>query len=531
MTPPALSATDVTRRRADRLAFVLAAAIALSTWLPFACLDAVAPTGSISSGLDTNLPDQASYLMWIEQHRAGAFLARNRMTTEPVAPIAPNPTWLLLGGLSRVTGLEPITAYHVGRVVLAFLYLLALWRLALEVLTTPRAALLAFGCVAVGGGFGWLCDLGLPLRSSDWMTEMWSYPSLLHYPHFALALLLVAEGLRRLLRARRTGRARDGWLAGALLAALVFVHPYTAATLAVALAVEAALAAASTRWRDPNDPAVLPATLRALGPLAAALAAFALHALTNPSLRQWSTQNVMTSPPALEYVLGLGLAGLVAAATLAATLVRREVSPTTRLLAVWVAAGFGLAYADGLVPFARRCVEGLHVAVVLLAALGLRTRLENLRARRGAVAVLVAWLAVAPTTLAHATAECHPGNPGLVPSDWPALFLNVRASVGDDGVYSDPRTSLYLAAFAGARTWLAHAQLTPGYDDKLDAQQAFFTADLAWEARAALVHDAGCAWLVTDISAVEAWGEGSVESGLVLRAAQTTWALYGPPAR
>lgn len=332
----------------SRIAFVLAVAIALSTLLPFACLDASAPAGSVATGLDTNLPDQASYLMWIEQHRAGAFLASNRMTTEPVAPIAPNPAWLLLGGLARVTGAPPIVAYHVGRVVLAFLYLLALWRLALESLATPRAALLAFGCVAVGGGFGWLGDLGLPLRSSDWMTEMWSYPSLLHYPHFALALLLVAKGLRRLVRSRRTGCARDAWMAGALLAVLVFVHPYTAATLAVALSIEVALMAAHGRATGTAEPNVLPATLRALGPLAAALGAFALHALTNPSLRQWSTQNVMTSPPPLEYALGLGFAGLAAAVALAASLAQREVSPNARLLALWVVAGFCLAYADGL---------------------------------------------------------------------------------------------------------------------------------------------------------------------------------------
>jgi hypothetical protein len=228
-------------------------------------------------------------------------------------------------------------------------------------------------------------------------------------------------------------------------------------------------------------------------------------------------------------VAGLGLAGLVAAFTLGRMIARGDVPAPARLLATWLVVGFGLAYADPWVPFARRCVEGLHVAVVLLAGLGLAPWIERLSPRRVAVALALVWLAVMPSTLVQAAAECHPGNPGLIPSDWPRLFARVHATAGDDGVYSDPRTSLFLSAFSGSRTWLAHAQLTPGYADKLALQAAFFGDDLSWSARAAIVHAAGCAWLVTDISALPAWGRGSTESGLVLRESGATWALYGPP--
>ncbi len=519
-------------------AWVAALAVVCATFLPYAWLDRHAPAGQVFSGLSTPLPDEASYLMWMGQHRDGALRVENRMTTDPHERFYGNPVWMVLGLASRVTGASLVATYHGGRAALAFLYLVLLWAALGRLVPDRRSAALAFALVAVGSGFGWLQDLGLPVESADtWMTELWSFPSLLHFPHFAASLALVAATLGAVARGLASGRRGPGIAAGLALALLVQVHPYTALTLSLALAVSWVLerrvaargpaeAGIGTR---PTSPTVTGGPVPIA--LAIAFAAFALAAaqvVSSPMLQAWARQNVMPSPPPWQYVAGFGFPGLMALVGFWRLTRDRAWTPALRLLAAWIAVAALLAYGAPVIPFERRCIEGVHIALAVFAALAIAPELA--RRSRGSAAILAAFVVVAsaPGSIATALRECMTDNPGYVDADWPDLARAVHESAGDDGVLAAPRAGLYLAAFAGARVFIGHHEVTPQFGKRLRAVESFFSDPAPPDARTAFLAQARCRWVVTTPDTARALLGAGIPPSLVPRAAGSSWVLYGP---
>ena len=522
----------------NAIAWMAALLVVGATFLPYAWLDRNAPPGRVFSGLSTPIPDEASYLMWMGEHRDGALRVVNRMTTDPHEPFLGNPVWMVLGLASRATEASLVATYHAGRAVFGFLFLVALWAAFCRLLPDRRSAALAWALVAVGSGFGWLHDLGVPVGSADtWMTELWSFPSLMHFPHFAASLALVAATLGYLARGLASGRRGPGIPAGLFLALLVQVHPYTALTLALALAVsmgiERLVAARRRPGQGPDEGPWTTFLLRGPVPVALAIAlpSFALAAAqvaSSPMLQAWARQNAMPSPPPWEYVAGFGLPGLLAIAG-AWRLTREHAwSPALRLLAGWIAVACLLAYASPILPFERRCIEGVHIALAAFAALAIAPELA-LRSRGTAVALAaLVVLASAPGSVAAALRECTPDNPGYVDADWPDLYRAVRESTGDDGVLAAPRTGLFLAAFAGARVFIGHHEVTPDFAIRLRKVESFLSGPVSADARIAFLADARCRWVVTDPdTARTVLGPGSPPL-LVPRANGSSWVLYGP---
>lgn len=155
----------------------------------------------------------------------------NLATAEQAHPMFTGPLWIVIGTLARLIPLPLIAIYRALAVILAFIYLLVLWRLVCEVFERDGPRPFAFVIGALGSGFGAICDGinalsgGAPLVSSDVMPEMWAYHSFL-LPNFTLALCLMALLTRILLRAWRTPSPNLHLPAAIVALLLVAVHPY-----------------------------------------------------------------------------------------------------------------------------------------------------------------------------------------------------------------------------------------------------------------------------------------------------------------
>jgi len=491
----------------------------------------------VFSGMSTNIPDEASYLMWSRQHAQGHFLVSNHMTTEPHSRILPNPAWLTVGLVARVTGEPVIVSYHVVRALFAFIYLMLLWELLLRIMPERNAARVAWTIIAVGGGLGWLKLAGLAIPSADWITELWSWPSMLHYPHFALALALVTGFFLLWLDILKKGGRIRALAGGLVLTLLALVHPYTAITVVAALVLHFLfnmwrLARASRGKELPQGLLTkaspgLPWVLLGAVP---GFAALVVQTLLNPMVAKWASQNVMTSPPPWEYMFGFGFVGIAAAACFV-RFVRGQSKPSEIhvLFVAWTLIAMILAYADPIVPFARRCVEGIHLAIVVLAV----TWAFDLprRARIGCLAVLL--VTTLPSPLMHIYQEVRADNPGYVVGDHDRMIDAVRTYVRDGNVLADPRSSLFIAADTDAAVFVGHHEVTADFVDKAKQVHRFLESPSTWAERRDMLDRTDCQWFLASPQVMDRQLQDPAPgrdraSGLREYARGNTWVLVGP---
>lgn len=509
--------------------FVAAVSMLLvsATFVPYAAQWAERGDGRVFTGLLVRVPDGCSYLSWMDQHASGDLLVRNRMALDTPGVLLPNPAWLALGAVSGVTGLPPIAVYHTGRAVFALAWLWVLWAVCRQAWPgRDRAALAAFLMASMGSGFQWVRAVGLDVETADWIPELWTWPSILLYPHFALSLWLAGGGLLLWWQWQDGGSPRR--LAGAVacLAVLGLVHPYTALALLAAVALHGGLVWAR---RGERSTPVRQGHVALIAGLGGGLAVLLSQWLWSPAMRSWAAENVMPSPPPLDYVLGLGVPGLLAAAGVVRLTATRSWDGRRLFLLAWVVTAFALAYASPLVRVERRCVEGVHVAICLLAAEALGPWIEA-RSRPAAAAVLMALaVLVAPTNAGVAFREATSRVPGRVHDDWPALFEAVRGLPGPRTVLADARTGMFLAGFAGATVFAGHDQLTPDFAGKFASLKAFFTQPAPWAHREAFLRRVGARWLVTDPRKPPpgAQGRDGLPPGPPVASART-FAIWGP---
>ncbi len=471
-------------------------------FVPYLVARAATPRDEVYVGLAAWSADQLSYLMWMRQAREGG-PCYDLMTADPHPPVTPPLFWLALGKVSRLTGLTVNGTYHAARLVLAAAYLWLLWRV-LGLWVRDQAIRLAlYAAVAGGSGLGWLVRLGpahaMPIDQA--MPELWSFSSMLYYPHFTASLLLLAAAMYMLYQLwwAKSGRPVAWWLALACTAlVLAAVHPYTfvplAATLVSFIFVPTSYARSSRAARV--------AAAAALVPGAAYLVHMKIVALHHPVLRQWMEQNVLPSPPIFEYILGFGVAGIAAliiiVADLAMALSRdreraealgtplmtpQRPDPAAAFAFVWALAAFWLAYAFPMVPFARRCMEGAHVFICILAAAALGSRIQLLARRKGlwavaAVTALVTWPMSAILAVDAAGPEAI-----RVSRDVAGVWRFIEQALPPDAaIFCRATDGQFIPAVVGRRVFVGHFHLTPHFKTRMRAAAKFFSpsVDNAW---------------------------------------------------
>ncbi len=469
------------QRRDWTIAVALSLAAAGIGVIPYLLAGRVAGGEGVFAGFLLNPIDGFSYLAKMRQGTDGSWLFHLPYAPEPGSGAFLFTYYLFLGHLARWLGLPLIALFHAARVFGSVAMYLASFWLYSRVLSEPRASWLAFAWTLVGSGFGWAAVPFGRMAADLWVPEL--IPSLSAYAsaHFPVAAAAYVVAVLSLLPGRSV------WVRGALAAGsgliLSVLQPFSVVVLVVVAASwlfwEATRCAGSVRGSG---------WLRAKGSLSPLLA-FSLAALpqmtydvwvfrTFPALAAWSAQNQTPSPPPIDYVLGLGLVGMLAVAGVLSG--RTKETREGRLLIAWAVVQGLLLYAP--VGVQRRLALGWSFSLAALAGM---TLISVYRSRRAlAVAFgLVIGLSL-PTNLLVASAGV-----GAVAAGDPALVLTrgeIAAyewlSENAEGlplVLAAPETGTRLPAFADARVLYGHPFETPSAEEQKAFVERLFRSDLA----------------------------------------------------
>jgi len=485
----------VTATRAPWKAAVIALAVVGLSLVPYIVGGIVQTEDQIFGGFVFDLVDSNSYLAVMQQGMRGELRFISLYTPEPQQGVWMYTFYTVLGHLMRWTGLPLLVVYHGARALCGLLLLLIVYRFACFCLPRRAVCGTALWLVALSSGLGWLSEMIGPTGPGGispldfWFLEAYTFFSILTFPHFTLAWAALLVAFWTALA--YDGNPRPGYLLAGGAAAFIatFVHPTLVLNVGGILAVYGLVVWASDR-RFPRRWAVggLPI---AFGSCVAGIY-FLLVFRADPVLSSWS-QAIMLSPPPRYFLSGYGFLIPLALAGIVESGRRRD--RRGWFLISWVAVAFSLAY----VPFnlQRRLLEGVHIPISLLAAVGLhrcvlpavaRSRPARALARRGYprrravwlvcnLLIVLTWLSnlylvssASITVWARVPKYFHSADQ-MATFDWMDHNL-----AWDETVLASYETGNLVPAWTGCRVFLGHWAESPDWLEREAQVQTFFDA-------------------------------------------------------
>jgi hypothetical protein len=503
---------DVSRREILGAIGIAAVVVAMSS-VPYLLGYIAAPADTEFGGFVTDPDDGFSYLAKMRQGAWDGWRYRIPFTTEEHQGAYVYTLYVALGKLSASLSLSLMLTYQLARVVASFAMLLSAYLLISVFLETREARIIAYLLVCFSSGLGWLVLLltqsptlmGLP-PIDFWLMEAYSFFTLFTFPHASAAVAILLAFWVLALRYLTTFRLSTLLWSLLALLGLCVIHPFMALPVDGTLGVYAMLLLVVRRRLPRRE--LLAILTWALTPIP--LIAYYLSALmSDPVLRSWATQNVLPTPPLVHIVVGYGLVLMLA--MMGTVRVIRQRAEKRLLLVAWAASALLLAYAP--LPLQRRMVEGLHVSLCILAAIGLAesllpralrsdwlTRFARWRGYRTdglrrflAFAVIVAtfpsnlYLLVSASSIAlqHDPALFH-GRHEVEAIAW--LKDNTRHS---DKVLASYEMGRLIPAVAGNIVFMGHKVETVQVERKKELAASFFQGDTSDDFRRAFLTEYG----------------------------------------
>lgn len=326
------------------------------------------------TGFIFGVEDGNSYIAKMLTGAQGAWLFRTPYTAFPQRGVLAFLPYLLLGKLSLASARHEslVWWFHIFRLAGGFMMVHATYQFVSVFIDRIPSRRLVTAIATVGGGLGWLAVTGLDglwqnrLPLEFYSPETFGFMSLYGLPHLSCARALLLWGLAKYLRSGERSWL-DGFFTGSLWLLLGLMQPMTVliggAVIGVHLLLTGVMATSrgadlQSQWKTDFHyalgMAILPAPL---------ILYTAVSFLTDPFLSTWSAQNILPSPPLLDYLLAYGSMLILAGFGI------QSIHKWTKdnrwfLLLGWVAIFPLLAYA----PFSvqRRLTEGVWVAITIL---------------------------------------------------------------------------------------------------------------------------------------------------------------------
>jgi hypothetical protein len=413
------------------------------------------------TGFVFGVEDGNSYIAKMLSGAYGAWLFRTPYTTLPQSGVLAFLPYLVLGKLAAGPALhvQLVALFHIFRAAAIPLLVFAIYRFSRSFIESPTWCKWITVLGTVGGGLGWLlAALGRPVVSGSipldfYSPETFGFLSVLGLPHLIVARALLLLALTGYLQAGAKGE--PAWGAGALLIGAGLFQPIILIPALVVIGFHWLLINVILRPSPSGVVGWLKAAIgAALPPLPLVLYnAIALRA--DPFLRGWAAQNIIPSPAPVHYLLAYGLP-LIPALFGVWHVVRRR-SASGLLVAGWIVLLPGLAY----IPFnlQRRLPEGIWLAVLVLAAIGLQAWLGGSRRLKVALYALGGLLLPSSAMLLVGAlpVAMRPSTPVFAPAsavqayDW----LRQHATPGDH-VLASYETGNALPAWAPVRVVIGH---------------------------------------------------------------------------
>jgi hypothetical protein len=481
-----------------RWCLIYAAVLAILTSLPY-FIGFIAQGDSWRfTGFVFGVEDGNSYIAKMMLGARGEWLFRTPYTSVPQGGVIAFLPYILLGKLAAgdELHLQLVVLYHIFRVAVIPLGVLATYRFMALFISVPRWRGWATIIATAGGGVGWLIALSgeaswlgsLPLEF--YSPETFGFLAFYGLPHLTLARALLLVGLVEYIRAAEDpGR---GWLAGLSFLILSLVQPLAVVSgYAVILAHQVIVGLKQlyqVRWRQyqPWFSAALKTGLISLP-----LVLYLTYVFTqDPFLRAWTSQNRILSPHPVHYLLAYGLMAIPAFVGAWGVLRRRH--PATWLPVGWVLIFPLLAYAP--YNLQRRLPEAVWVAIVTLAAVGLSEwRTRPVIQRRVGTAILSVSLFGSLLLLGGGIGVARrPSEPAFRTKEEVSGFLELN-KLSDHGevVLSAYDTGNALPAWAHVRVVVGHGPESANLEVLRPQVEAFYSETMGEDARSDFLRSAG----------------------------------------
>lgn len=477
---------------------IWAGIIVLAASLPYIAGILFQKQGVHFVGFTYNIDDACVYTSWIRQIADGSIFVRNQFTTAPQAALQFNLFFVVLGLISRLMHLSPVTVFHLSRIVLGIALLMLIWKFSARFLKDPDERKLIVPLVGLASGLGWMM-LGIGDHRGPvdiWQPEAITFLSIYLNPLFLIGLILMISSVHFLLKMQDTGSWKDGALAGLMLLILGNVHTYDVLTVGVVWAsymVVEIIRTRSIQWRTIGLSAM--AALISLPALA-----YQYYQYSHVEAFRQRVESQTPSPALWAYLMGFGI--LLVLSIIGGHIARTERRDVV-LLTVWSIVGFAIPYAP--VAQQRKLVMGLQIPIAILAAIAVAAIAKRIGPKYAGIATILLIAVMIPSNLcrmgedvnflsANATA---PGFRAYLTSDeihamdW--LRVNTKR---DDAVLAFPDMALHVPAMAGNQVYYGHWSETPGYADKLNEWMTFVNAQTPDSWRADFLKRSGAKYVI-----------------------------------
>jgi hypothetical protein len=344
----------------DWRTLIVISIVLLAVSIPFLMANQMGGKGFVFNGFLYNPIDGNSYLAKMVEGARGDWKFTLPYTAESGKGAYIFLFYILLGKIAGLLGITMIMAFHVTRVLCSLYLLIELHRFCKSLFPSDdRLARRSFFLAALFTGMGWLGIIFQRLTPDLITPEAYTFLAAYTNPHFPLSLGLILLTLRNTLLQPAKNWSIWFLLVGFLLANL---SPFS---IVVTLLIIGCCKV--WEWINQRTLEVSNAFLFAIS--AAPVLIYQLYVVkVDPILGAWNAQN-LTPAPAIIDVLIAFLPGLMLAIVGLVFSVKEKITPTSRLLVVWMLLGFILTY----LPFSlqRRFLIGLSIPVAILAMIGI----------------------------------------------------------------------------------------------------------------------------------------------------------------
>ncbi|MGB2897594.1 MAG: hypothetical protein WBB65_15725 [Anaerolineales bacterium] len=454
------------------------------TTLPYLIGMAVQGDEWYFTGFVFGVEDGNSYIAKMLLGQIGDWLFRTPYSNEIQNGVIAFLPYLLLGKLAAPPELhiQLVVQFHIFRVFCIPFTVWVMYQFFSIYLDDLRWRRWATILATIGGGLGWVV---LSTGGSSWMGSLpleWISPESFGFLSFyGLPHLILARGLLFLaviLFLRADDNPKWSWLAGCVILLLLLVQPLYVLTFAAVIGAYNLLVLVLSLLQKKSHVyrSLFFNTLRMMVPPLPLFVYFVYSFSADPFLTAWTGQNQILSPHPLHYLLAYGLIVPFLIAYFRKRVWRDRIQ---WLLPIgWLATGPLLAYFPHNLQ--RRLPEGIWVAIIALAALGMAELWRRRPWGRMFVSVSIAFAIISSALLliSGMQAAARPDLPMFRPEEEVRAFQELeRISALDSIILASYNTGNALPAWVPVRVLIGHGPESANLEAIMPEVSAFFNEE------------------------------------------------------
>lgn len=465
--------SPITKSEARWLAASSTLVIFLTTLPYLVCLLSAGPEMTFT-GIMVNPSDGFSYLAKIRMGWEGNWIFHLPFTTERGPGAYLNLFYLALGHIARLLHLPLPLIFHIARILGGYWVLVLVYGITARITDSIGLRKLMWLFVALLSGFGWIVEkfgFGYSYYVKQTILSSSTFYTLLLNAHGPISIAIMLTMFMMALAAKSySPRNLLGFCVLSL--SLAVILPFAVVTVYLVLACTLAV----LRLRDGAfSPFQLAMTL--VGGITTVPMMLYMHfAVQNdPTLSEWSLQNLTPSPSILNLIVAYGLLVVFLVPGVKQAWKRR--SDWDVLLITWIVAVFIAMYIPYSLQF--RFSVGMHIPIAILAAEGLVASIRSPAAQWSLIALMgtntlyltANLIGRAPTSVAIHNYELM-----YISKQEENAYSWLEANVAPDKiVLGSPPSGLLIPAFAGQKVIYGHTMETVAAVKKKQWVMDFFT--------------------------------------------------------